>query len=430
MKKLSVIRKLKNKKFTVGILGLGYVGLPLLKLISDKKIKSFGFDLDSIKINCLKKNISYISDLQNKELKNINKKFLFNRNGFQNIKFVDFIIICLPTPLKKNLSPDMSKIKDCFQSLKRYLRKDQTIILESTVYPGATEDIFLNFIKKKFNIGNNFYLGYSPERINPGIKGKIKYADTTKVVSGYTDNCKIIIKNFYQLFFKKVHLSNSIQIAEISKLYENTFRAVNIGLVNQIKMITDKMKINIHEVIKASATKPFGFTRFNPGPGMGGHCIPIDPIFLSWAAKKHKTSAKFIDLARKVNFDVSKWIIKKIFSHLKKTNSKKILIVGIAYKQNVNDDRESPSKLIFDNLIKKKIKVDYFDPLIKKTIIRDKNYISLKKLTKNKIKFYDVIIIGTDHNIVNFKMILKNSKFIFDTRGVYSNYNLKKIVHC
>ena len=324
----------------------------------------------------------------------------------------------------------MSYIKTCFNQIFNYLRTNQTLILESTVYPGATKDLFFKRLNKKFKIGKDFFIGYSPERINPGIKGKIQYSDTTKVVSGYSTSCKKIVKNFYKLIFKKVHITKSIEIAELSKLYENVYRSVNIGLANQIKMITDKMRINIHDVINASSTKQFGFTKFIPGPGMGGHCIPIDPLFLSWIAKKNKSNTKFIDLARQVNLDITKWINFKILKHLKKKNEKKILLVGMAYKKNVNDDRESPSKVIFKFFKDRKFKIDYYDPLISRTNIERKKFKSLKKLDKKRILQYDVIIIGVDHDIINFQTIYDYSKFIFDTRGVYSSKTSKNLVHC
>lgn len=424
------INNILKKKIKVGVIGLGFVGLPLLRLMKKKKIDVYGFDTNYSKIKKIKKNISYISDIKNNDLLILDKKKFYNISGLKNISKLDIIIICLPTPLKKNISPDMSYIKTCFNQIFNYLRTNQTLILESTVYPGATKDLFFKRLNKKFKIGKDFFIGYSPERINPGIKGKIQYSDTTKVVSGYSTSCKKIVKNFYKLIFKKVHITKSIEIAELSKLYENVYRSVNIGLANQIKMITDKMRINIHDVINASSTKQFGFTKFIPGPGMGGHCIPIDPLFLSWIAKKNKSNTKFIDLARQVNLDITKWINFKILKHLKKKNEKKILLVGMAYKKNVNDDRESPSKVIFKFFKDRKFKIDYYDPLISRTNIERKKFKSLKKLDKKRILQYDVIIIGVDHDIINFQTIYDYSKFIFDTRGVYSSKTSKNLVHC
>ncbi len=424
------INNILKKKIKVGVIGLGFVGLPLLRLMKKKKIDVYGFDTNYSKIKKIKKNISYISDIKNNDLLILDKKKFYNISGLKNISKLDIIIICLPTPLKKNISPDMSYIKTCFNQIFNYLRTNQTLILESTVYPGATKDLFFKRLNNKFKIGKDFFIGYSPERINPGIKGKIQYSDTTKVVSGYSTNCKKIVKNFYKLIFKKVHITKSIEIAELSKLYENVYRSVNIGLANQIKMITDKMRINIHDVINASSTKQFGFTKFIPGPGMGGHCIPIDPLFLSWIAKKNKSNTKFIDLARQVNLDITKWINFKILKHLKKKNEKKILLVGMAYKKNVNDDRESPSKVIFKFFKDRKFKIDYYDPLISRTNIERKKFKSLKKLDKKRILQYDVIIIGVDHDIINFQTIYDYSKFIFDTRGVYSSKTSKNLVHC
>ena len=299
------------KKKIIGIIGLGFVGLPLLVLINKLKFNAYGFDISHNKIKALKNNSSYNSDITRQELKQVKKENIFSMNSIFQIKKCDYVIICLPTPLKKN-QPDMSFIKKAFNSIFKHLRKSQTIILESSVYPGATKDIFLKRLSKKFTVGKNFFLAYSPERIDPGQKNLTPYREITKLVSGYSKKCENKIVSLYKLIFKKIYLTKSMEIAEFAKLFENTYRSVNIGLVNEIKILSNKMGIDMNEIITAASTKPFGFTPFKPGPGMGGHCIPIDPVFISWIGKKYNFRTRFIDLGSKINKYVTNWTYKKI----------------------------------------------------------------------------------------------------------------------
>jgi UDP-N-acetyl-D-glucosamine dehydrogenase len=425
------MKKIKKSfiKKTVGIIGLGYVGLPLLQLISKKTQYSvLGFDMDSFKIKSLKKNKSYITDITDYELKKINKQNLFSDFKKNNVSKCDWLIFCLPTPLKNN-KPDMQYIKKAFNQVYPHLRYNQTIILESTVYPGATRDIFEKKINKKFELGKNFFLCYSPERINPGsssnIATKIKFEDITKVLSGLTVNCLKSIKNLYGKFFSKIFIAESLEIAEIAKLYENTFRSINISFANEFKMLCKKTKINFHKVLDVCSTKPFGFKRFNPGPGMGGHCIPIDPIFLDWFAKKNKVSSKFISLSHKVNEKVTVWVFKQILESLKKIKKKKkkVLILGIAYKKNINDTRESPGIKIFSNLSKiKNLDIDYQDKFVLNTII-NKKLIKSRILNYKNLSNYDLIILMTDHSYFNSSKIVQYSKKIIDCRGLLKSYS-------
>ncbi len=420
-------------KKKIGIIGLGYVGLPFLHLLSQKNLNAYGFDLDVSKIKNIKKNFSYISDLKNKDLKIINKKKIFSMREIYQIYNMDYIIFCLPTPLTFNNQPDISIILNAFDAIKPYLKKNQTIILESTVYPGATRFIFHKYLEKNFELGKNFFYGYSSERISPGQINKNDYKyflyNTTKVVSGYDKSSLKKINFLYKEVFQSIYSAQSLEIAEMSKLVENSYRSVNIGLVNEIKKICFALKIDFNKVLDTAATKPFGFNLFRPGPGVGGHCIPIDPIFLTWIAKKNNQKAKFIELARNINIQITNWIISKICTINKKANDKtcrlKILIVGLSYKADVNDLRESPSLKIFKYFNKYNNKTDFFDPLVKKAKIGNKYYLS-KKLNKNTK--YDLCIICTDHSNLNKKLILSSSKKIFDTRGVFKNFNIKKIV--
>ncbi len=405
----------------------------MLHLLSQKKINCYGFDIDKIKIKDLKKNTSYISDLTNANLKIINKKKIFSMNEIENINKVDYIISCLPTPLNKHKAPDMSLIKNAFNKVKKFLKKNQTIILESTVYPGATKDIFFNYLNKKFNVGKNFFLCYSSERISPGQIDKKEYKfflhNTTKVISGFNYKSEKKINYLYKKIFKKLYLAKSLEIAEMSKLLENSYRSVNIGLVNELKIICNKLNLNIHEVLETSKTKPFGFSAFYPGPGVGGHCIPIDPVFINWIAKKNGARANFINLARKTNIGISDWVIKEIIKREEKIKNKKvvkkILIIGMAYKKDVNDTRESPSLKIYKKLNNFNNKIDFHDDKVKQITINKK--VLFSKPLKNCSK-YDYVILCTAHSNLNKKKLLKYSKKIFDTRGIFAEKDYNKVV--
>lgn len=416
-----------NQKKIIGIVGLGYVGLPLLLLIN-KKFKVFGFDNNKAKIEMIKKNKSYNSDISNKELRPIKKENIYcMEKNLEKISKCHYLILCLPTPLKNNL-PDMSYVQKVFKKIYPFLRKNQTIVLESSVYPGATEEIFLNKLQKKFNVGKNFFLTYSPERIDPGTSknaNKMAYEKITKLVSGYSKNCEKKIFYLYNSVFKNIYMCKSIIIAETSKVFENIFRLVNIGLVNEMKILTNKMNINIHDVVDAAGTKPFGFKKFSPGPGIGGHCIPIDPVFMQWVVRKK--NSRFIDLGIKMNTEVNNWIVKKIIDLTNKKKMNYCLIVGVAYKADINDCRESPSVKIFEKLSKiKKLKIEYTDPYIPSFNINEKVYYSVNV---NNYKKYDYTIICTNHSNLDYKKIQKESKIIIDTRGAYKNSKLSNIVH-
>ena len=417
-----------NSKKKIGIIGLGYVGLPLYLLIS-KKYETFGFDLNEEKIDLLKKNKSYISDISNNELKRLKKQNILSMDKIKNISKCDYIIFCLPTPLKNN-APDMTFIISAFNRMFKHLKKNQTIILESTVFTGATSEIFVKKLNKKFKIGRNFYLGYSPERIDPGkdaINQKLEYKNITKLVSGYSEKCKTKIIDLYKNIFRNIYSCKSIEIAETAKIFENIFRAVNIAVVNEMKMITHKLKLNIHDVVDAAASKPFGFRKFLPGPGVGGHCIPVDPIFMSWLAKRKKQETKFINLSTVINHNVTSWTLKKINQTLPKKKKLKCLLLGIAYKKDINDYRESPSLKIFEKLkLKKNFSIEVYDTYIKSFKIKNKIYVTRKV---NNFKKYDCVILLTDHSNFNYKKILNQSKLIFDTRGVFKNERKNKIIH-
>jgi len=407
---------------TVGVIGLGYVGLPLSILFSKKKFKVIGFDTDKGKINKLNKRKSYIQRISIKDIDKIYKKG-FCTNDFSLIKDCDFILICVPTPLKNN-KPNLEYIISTYSNIKNYLREKQVLILESTSYPGTTREILSRELSKKFILGKNFFLGFSSERINPGLNENY-IQKIPKVVSGYSKNCLKIITSFYKKFFHQVVEAKSLEIAEFSKLVENIYRAINIGFINEMKIVADKMNLDIYEILKVAKTKPFGFNVFEPGPGVGGHCIPIDPNYLHWKAKKFGVEPKFIKLSEKINTDVLKFIFSKIKSIIKikksKKNKKKILILGLAYKKNVDDLRESASLRLIDYLNKSKIKYEFSDPYIKRSVVT-RNLVLKKKSIKinpNNLKKFDLVVLMTDHDLFDYKMIYKYSNKIIDCRGRY-----------
>tara|TARA_B110000858_G_C17793691_1_gene471268 strand:+ start:413 stop:1693 length:1281 start_codon:yes stop_codon:yes gene_type:complete len=419
----TLLNKINTKKATVGIIGLGYVGLPLAGVFAKKNFNVIGFDIDSRKVQMLNKGKSYIKHIKNELLKKINKKFIATTD-FKNIQNVDIIIFCLPTPLTLKKNPDLSFITSTLNVVKKFLKKGQIIILESSTYPGSTRSMVQPIIQqKKFILGKNFFLGYSPEREDPN-NTKYNISNIPKLLSGSTKECKTITKLIYSKVIRKVVLMSSIEAAEFTKIFENTFRSINIALVNELKLLSTKTKLNINEIISAASTKPFGFKAFQPGPGVGGHCIPIDPYYLSWVAKKNNIKINFIGLAGKINDMMPKWIVGE---SLKGRSIKKALILGVAYKKNVDDMRESPALEFIKILSKKKIKVDYHDPYIK--MIKTRKFKkTLKSIDIKKISNYDIVYLLTDHDIFDYRFIKDKSKLIIDTRNVYKKEIKNKII--
>lgn len=416
------VNKIKNKKITIGVIGLGYVGLKLMLEFAKKKIHTIGFDNNHKKIYNLRNYKSPISYIKNEMLFKL-RKYTIYKNSFENISKCDVIIICLPTPLTKKNNPDLSHINKCINIIKKNLKKGQTIILESTTYPGTTKKFIINKLRK-FIIGNNFFIGYSPERENPGSKN-FTFWKTPKVVSGHTKNCLKIINLIYKLIVAKTILSKNIEIAETSKIFENVYRSVNIALVNEMRFILKKFDININDVIDLAKTKPFGFSEFRPGPGVGGHCIPIDPLYLSWIAKKKGYKTKFIELASKVNINTTKKISQEIKKIASKEKNKKILIIGLSYKKNIEDTRESAGLKLFETL-KKNFRVEFLDTLVNQVEVNNKIFCSINEDYK-KLKKYGLVIICSDHDFYDYKKILKNSKLIIDLRNRYKN-NFKNVL--
>ena len=422
-----LIKKINNKSAVIGILGLGYIGLPLAIRFAEEGFKVIGFDIDPSKIKELKLGKSYIDNIKPSKISKLLKKNLKVTDDFSKSNKADALIVCVPTPLKKK-KPDLSFVIDTIKLLQPYFRKNQLLSLESTTYPGTTEEILLPFIKKKkFKIGKDFFLVYSPEREDPG---NLKYKTKTipKVVGGLTNNCLEVGIALYKSCIDQVVPVSSTKVAEMTKLLENIYRSVNIGLINEMKIVADKMNIDIYEVIRAASTKPFGFTPYYPGPGLGGHCIPIDPFYLTWKAKQIGIDTRFIKLAGVVNTSMPTWVINKIIKLLKtqgKTlNNLHVLILGIAFKKNVRDTRESPGVKLIKILKKKGAKVSYSDPHVPSfPKMRQYNFnLSSIKLSPQSIKKFDLLLIATNHAKFDYSMIQKNAKLIIDTRGVYSDH--------
>ena len=417
-------KKINIKKYNIGVIGLGYVGLPLVKRFIKAGNKNvFGVDSDQKKVDFLRNGKSPISSISIKYFKKNKDKISVNYKILNN---VDIIIICLPTPLKSKNKPDLKYLNDCYKNLSKINIKDKMLILESTVYPGVTRKFADKIVynNRQLQIGKNIFFGYSPERENPGDKS-FSYQKTPKVISGYSKYCLRLMKIIYNSVAKKTYFCNTLEEAETSKLLENLYRSINIGLANEMKLICDKLDINVHSVIESAATKNFGFQKFIPGPGLGGHCIPIDPYYLSWISEKHGYEPKLLKSAAKINNSMPKIITEKILSYFDK--KPRILIFGVSYKKNVDDDRESPSFEFMNIFKKKKIKFDYYDPFFPK-LKKGRKISSEKKSIKLNIKIsknYDCGLIITDHDMYNYKFIKKNFKYVFDTRGVFFR---KKIV--
>ncbi len=423
---------IKKKKKKIGIFGLGYVGLPRCIHFLKKKHFVIGFDTDKIKLEKLKNKTTYLTTVTKNDLKYCDKKKFIATDDFSKVKELDVIIFCLPTPLK-NLKPDLTFIDKTFKKIFPYLKQNQILILESTSYPGTTREKFIPLLSKKFRVGENFYVCFSPERDDPGRRLNVK--SVTRLLSGYSKNCSNYGARIYRSIFKKIKLMKTLEEAEMAKIYENVYRAVNIGLVNELKKICNVMKIDFFNVIEGAKTKPYGFKAFYPGPGLGGHCIPIDPYYLTWKAKKYGVTSNFIELAGKINSRMPHWIVNKIISHYKRKKqkliNKKCLILGVSYKKNINDLRETPSFKIMELLIRNKVKIFFSDPYINK-LKKYRNYdfsnFRSLKLSKHTLRKFDFTILVTDHDKFNKKIIYNNSKTIFDTRNFFSKYDSKKII--
>ncbi len=433
---MELLKAISTKTAKIGIIGLGYVGLPLVIRFCEEQFKVLGFDIDNKKVERLNRGESYIRHIPSYAIKNLLTKKLFEATSdYSRLKEMDCIIICVPTPLKKNKEPDLSYVENTSDEVAKYLRKGQLVSLESTTYPGTTREILLpRFRNKGLKVGRDFFLVFSPEREDPG-NPKFNTKNIPKVVGGITTSCKRLGEALYSKIVDKVVLVSSTEVAEFTKLLENIFRSVNIALVNELKILADKMGIDIWEVIEASSTKPFGFMPFYPGPGLGGHCIPIDPFYLSWKAKEYDFNTRFIELAGEVNTSMPDYVVSKIIDGLNKKGkclkNSKILILGVAYKKDTDDIRESPAVEIIDILKNKGAKVDYNDPFIPFfSGMRNYPHLTMKSvpLSNKSLKRYDCSVIITNHSTYDYRWIVNNSRLVIDTRNATSGLKNSKII--
>jgi len=424
--KQNLITKLSDKTAVIGILGLGYVGLPLMIRYAEIGYKVLGIDIDQEKVDILKKGKSYIEHIASEKIKVSLEKGFEATTDFSRAAEADTLIICVPTPLNKYREPDLSYVTNTTDAIIPYLRKGHVLSLESTTYPGTTEEELLPRMEATgLTVGKDVFLVYSPEREDPGNPNFITRT-IPKVVGGHTDACMEVGKAMYQPAIDQIVPVSSTKVAEMTKLLENIHRAVNIGLVNEMKIVADRMDIDIHEVIRAAATKPFGFTAYYPGPGLGGHCIPIDPFYLTWKAREYDLNTRFIELAGEVNTNMPRWVVGKLMDALndreKSLKGAKVLVLGIAYKKDVDDMRESPSVELMELLEEKGAIVEYTDPHVPVFPKMREHHFDLQSVdpTPEKIAEYDVLLLATHHTKFDYDMFKTNAKLIIDTRGIYS----------
>jgi UDP-N-acetyl-D-glucosamine dehydrogenase len=415
-------KKIHDRSARIGILGLGYVGLPLACEFAKAGFPVTGFEVDASKVAALTKGRSYIEDISEQDLKPlVKKKLLSATTDFSQLRKMDVTIICVPTPLRKTKDPDISFIAQSAKAIANTLHKEQLVVLESTTYPGTTREFVMPMLEEGgLKAGKDFYLAFSPERIDPGNK-QYQLANTPKVVGGVTSLCCELASDLYSSIVARVVRVSSTESAEMVKLLENTFRAVNIGLVNEVALICDKLKLNVWEVIEAAASKPYGFMPFYPGPGLGGHCIPIDPHYLSWKMKALNFSARFIELAGEINSHMPDFVLEKIVLALnerkKPLNGSKILLLGVAYKANVSDTRESPALDLYHLLTEHGAQVSIHDPWVKSVSLGGKTVFS-KPYSPELLQSMDAVVVTTVHRSFNAKDILKHSKLLIDTRNL------------
>jgi UDP-N-acetyl-D-glucosamine dehydrogenase len=433
--KKELLVKIENKSAVIGIIGLGYVGLPLALEFAKKNFQTIGFDIDERKIPILMNGKSYIKHISEEKIANAVKSKTFTAtNDFSQLTKCDAIIICVPTPLDHHREPDLTFIENSGKIIAEYIRAGQFISLESSTYPGTTEEILQPLFEAKgLKVGEDFFLAFSPEREDPNNPD---YSTSTipKVVGGVTPAClEVACKLYDQVIVKTVPVS-SPRAAEATKLLENIYRSINIALVNELKMVFDKMNIDVWEVIEAAKTKPFGFQAFYPGPGLGGHCIPIDPFYLTWKAREFDINTKFIELAGEINTFQPYYVVQKLIEALdakgKTLNGSKILILGASYKKNIDDMRESPSLKLIEIIQNKNGLVDYCDPFVPKLPPTRKYKFEMESVLLNpqSVKSYDAILLSTDHDNFDYEMIANNAQLIIDTRNAFGKRGFTKNV--
>ena len=430
------LQKIKEKKAHIGIIGLGYVGLPLAIEFCKNGFQVTGLDIDQEKIDLLSQGESYIKHISGEKIKHLNKEGKFKGSTNHTlIKHLDCILICVPTPLNKNREPDMSYVISTAQKIAPHIVKNQLIVLESTTFPGTTLEVLIPELEAGSGLKANkdIFVAYSPEREDPNNK-KYSIATTPKVIGADDPKSLELADSIYSFIVNKTVLVSGTKVAEATKLTENVFRAVNIALVNELKVIYEKMGIDVWEVIEACSTKPFGFMPFYPGPGLGGHCIPIDPFYLTWKAREHGITTRFIELAGEINTLMPDYVIQKIIFALnregKSLKNSRILLLGLAYKKNIDDTRESVTFKIMELLEEKEAVTDYNDPYIPKIkpTRKYKQFAGKKSVALKKINQYDCVVILTDHTSYDFKAIADQSKIIVDTRNACGKIKSNKVI--
>ncbi len=431
--KNTLIDKIESKKAVVGVIGLGYVGLPLAVSFLKKGYKVIGIDVSKDKLRQLNKGVSYVQDVKSEDVKTyIENKMFKVTDNYEMLKETDCVSIAVPTPLSKSKNPDLSFVIQAVDGVLQNIKgKDYLIVLESTTYPGTTREFIVEpLLKNGISVGESVFVCFSPERVDPGNE-KYQTENTPKIMGGYTENCLEVGSTLYGNVLSNIVKVNSLEEAEMAKLLENTFRAVNIALVNEMALMCDRMGIDIWNVINAAATKPFGFMPFYPGPGIGGHCIPLDPQYLSWKAKTYGFFNRFIELASDINANMPRFVIEKAMLLLnekgKAVKNSNILILGISYKKDVNDLRESPAFDIINSLLKLGAKVNFSDPYFDKVCFNGETLKSVA-VTKENLKNYDIVILTTNHSTFNLKEIALNSNLIFDTRNAFKDFNSDNII--
>lgn len=419
-----ILNKINEKKIVVGVVGLGYVGLPLAVEKAKVGFKTIGFDIQKEKVDMVNRGENYIGDVVNAELKDIvDNGMLSATSDFSFVGDVDFIAICVPTPLDEHQQPDISYVKNSTIEISKYLKKGTMVVLESTTYPGTTEELIKPLLEEGSGLkcGQDFYLGFSPERVDPGNQ-IYKTKNTPKVVGAIGDDAREVISAMYRAVLEgDVFEVSSPSVAEMEKILENTYRNINIGLVNELAMLCEKMDISLWEVIDAAKTKPYGFQAFYPGPGLGGHCIPLDPYYLSWKAREYGFHTSMIESSMIINDKMPEYCVEragKILNKYKKPlNGSKILALGVAYKQDIDDYRESPALRVIEEFEKEGSLVDYYDPYINQYKYKGNFKDGLKEINKNDLKNYDLVVITTSHTKVDYELIQSNSIVIFDTKN-------------
>ncbi len=433
--KEGLLRKIKARTLTMGVVGLGYVGLPLAVEKAKAGYNTIGFDVQKEKVDQVNRGENYIGDVVNEDLKEIVKSgFLKATSDFSFVADVDFIAICVPTPLDKYQQPNVSYLKTSSQDIAKHLTKGTVVVLESTTYPGTTEELIKPILEEGSGLicGEDFYLGFSPERVDPGNK-QFKTKNTPKVVGAIGEDAKEVIAAVYSSVLDgEVHTVSSPAVAEMEKILENTYRNINIGLVNELAILCHKMEIDIWEVIDAAKTKPYGFQAFYPGPGLGGHCIPLDPYYLSWKAREYDFHTSMIEASMMINDRMPEYTVDRAIEILnnekKAMNGSKILALGVAYKADIDDYRESPALDVIDQMIRKGAEVDFYDPLISQYKFKGEKHQGLISMPSDLSKF-DLVILLSSNSEFDYNRIANTSKVVFDTRNAFAEVENRNNIH-